>query len=316
MLQLCLFNDHGWLSIKFFYEKVTMDVDKDIDELVDVNHQNTLENHQNTLESSSRLVQAGSKPNSPGAKVTNSADASTVATKPSSPSKSIADSKQDTQLGVRRDSNTSSPIRRDTNLANSPSGNHSPRKSPVKSPLKASSPTAAHSDEEDIFKFLDLSKSSPPKRAAVPLQPSLQPSTSTVAATSSPPKTKVLEHVSDAFSQNQLNEDRLLWEKQAHVFENQLLDIASQLKALQAEKKELTDKLSKQSQENELLKSRLNEKEAILGQITSEKHDANLRIVQVDQERQVLYLESHRISSIYLLMIHFERLLGAHEFHP
>ncbi len=37
--------------------------------------------------------------------------------------------------------------------------------------------------------------------------------------------------------------DRFLWGKQAHMFENQLLDLSTQFKSLQKEKQELTETL-------------------------------------------------------------------------
>lgn len=253
----------------------------DEDELMEVNQQDQ------TPASPIPAAQSGSKPNSPARKVASSTGASPVAPKPASPAKSTEASKAASAVGVGKASNPSSPAMQNASLANSPQGMQSPQKSPVKS----SSPAVAHSDDDDFFKYLDFSKSSPPKPSAVPLEQYPKPSAS--VTTSPPPKSTVIEHGGQISQQSQFNSDRLLWEQQAHVFENQLVDLSSQLKALQAEKKEWTDKFSKQSQETELLKSRLKEKETVLNQVTTEKQETGQRTVQLDQERQVFNIANH-----------------------
>ena len=265
------------------------------DELMEVNQQDQ------TPASPLPAAQSGSKPNSPARKVASSSGASPVALKPASPAKSTEVSKVASAVGVGKASNPSSPAMQNASLANSPQGMQSPKQSPVKPFVKSSSPAAAHSDDDDFFKYLDFSKSSPPKRAAVPLEQYPKPSAS--VTTSPPHKSTVIEHGAQISQQGQFNSDRLLWEQQAHVFENQLVDLSSQLTALQAEKKEWTDKFSKQSQETELLKSRLKEKETVLNQVTTEKQETGQRTVQLDQERQVFANHLLILSLILNLLI-------------
>ena len=123
------------------------------DELMEVNQQDQ------TPASPLPAAQSGSKPNSPARKVASSSGASPVALKPASPAKSTEVSKVASAVGVGKASNPSSPAMQNASLANSPQGMQSPKKSPVKPFVKSSSPAAAHSDDDDFFKYLDFSKS-------------------------------------------------------------------------------------------------------------------------------------------------------------
>ena len=81
--------------------------------------------------------------------------------------------------------------------------------------------------------------------------------------------------------------DRFLCEKQAHMFETQLVDLSTQLKSLQKEKQELTETLSKQTHDTDLLKKRLLEKENQIQLVVSENQNFNAKSLHLDQERQV-----------------------------
>lgn len=153
-----------------------------------------------------------------------------------------------------------------------------PHRQELKSPIKSHSRAASPTKDVDFFEFVKYPKISPQPKPTASSPPVISRNTE---ARLVPAEKTVIQQVAS-------HPDRLLWEQQAIVFENQLVDLSSQLKTLQAEKKELADKYMNQSQEAVAMKKQLKEKDATLEKVLSEKQTSSLKSVQQDHDRQVI----------------------------